>query len=160
MSWKAVLVAETMRDDLASRARRLVHETGFYKEGGLSAAQVHHLVMAANQIRSLPGVERYIREATTRSQPKDLTLAEPGRGEAWKKACPARYGEGWQFFGEKLQEEVRGVFADARNKARSVGADGVQQQTAAMACLREFFGYLMWYFVACKNGLSLPATQA
>ena len=160
MSWKVTLVVQTMRDELASRARRLVDDTRIYEKGGLSPAQVHDLVIAANQFPSPEKVEQYTREATGRSQPKDLTLAERGKGEAWKKACPARHGEGWQFFGERLQEEVRGIVTDARNKARGVGADRTQQQTVAMACLREFFGYLMWYFVACNNGLSLSATQA
>jgi hypothetical protein len=160
MSWKVALVVQTMRDELASRARRLVDDTRIYEQSGLSPAQVHDLVITANQFSSPQKVEQYTRAATERSQPKDLTSAERGKGEAWKKACPASYGEGWQFFGERLQEEVRGVVTDARNKARSVGADGAQQQTVAMACLREFCGYLMWYFVACKNGLSLPATRA
>ncbi|MBI3248495.1 MAG: hypothetical protein HYZ50_18490 [Deltaproteobacteria bacterium] len=159
MRWKAMLVVEKMRDKLASRAQRLVNETCIYKEGGLSLAQVHHLVVAVNQIWSLQGMEQYIREATGRSRPKDLTHAQQGKGEAWKKACPTRQGNGWQFFGERLLEEAAEIFADARSEARSGGAEEAQQRAAAMACLREFVGYLAWYFTACKNCFSLPAAQ-
>lgn len=148
MSWKAVLVVEMMRDDLAHRVKRLVDETCIH-EKGLSLAQVHHLIVAMNRIGSLRRVEQYIREATGRSRP----------GEAWKKACPTRLGGGWQFFGERLQEEAKEIFADAMDKARRARVGEVRQQAAAMACLREFFGYFAWYFAACEKGFPLPATQ-
>lgn len=148
MSWQAVLVVEMMRDDLARRVKQLVDETCIY-EKGLSPAQVHHLVVAVNQYRSLEKVREYIQDAIERSRPE----------EAWRKACPARLGGGWQFFGERLQEEAEEVFADARAKARKTGAEERQQQTAAMACLREFLGYFVWYFAAREKGFSLPAGQ-
>jgi hypothetical protein len=158
MSWKAALVVEMMRDDLAHRVKRLVDETCIY-EKGLSPAQVHHLVVAVNQLQSLEKVREYIQDAIKRSRPKDLTQAQPGKGEAWKKACQTRLGSGWQFFGERLQEEAGEVFADARGKARKAGTEETQQQTAAMACLREFLGYFAWYFATCEKGFSLPTTQ-
>ena len=160
MSWQAVLVVETMRDDLARRARRLVETTHIDKKEGLSPSQVHHLIVTVNRTRSLRGVERYIEDAIERSQPKDLIQAEWGKGDVWKQACPSKHGTGCQFLGERLREEAREVFVDAREKARKAGAEEVEQQAAAMACLREFFGYLGWYFFACKKEVPQSAVHA
>lgn len=159
MNWKGVLVVEEMRDRLASRSRLLAEETGICEKGGLSLSQVHQLVDAMNQRRSMSSVSEYIREAIARSRPKDLTRAERGKGEAWTLTCPASETGGWQFFGEKLQQEVNEIYVAALATARRLAVEDGQQQATAMACLRVFAGYIVWSYVARRSHLAVPVVR-